>query len=384
MAAAELVRVRTDFVKSVSVPVIKGLLDDLLEDKILNDDEKEYVLEENNGRADRARCLIDLVKKKGDKSSRKMIDHLEERAPELHSELKLSSGPPAQEADSSSYKEEQHQQQISPILIHSKVSFKAEILKKDKIYPVIEKSKQSRLALLITNVKFDDEKLMRHGAEKDEENMEKLLTALGYKVMKHRNLSGEEIDDAVRQFSQHPGLDRTDSVFVIIMSHGKMGAILGIHHKKNKPDVFPIERICTYLSTGNCPALLDKPKVIIIQACRGEKDGSVMVSDGPGAGPSMPADMEDDGVWRAHREKDFIYFLSCTPETVSYRQREHGSLLFQYVVEIFNTFACEHHIEELFTKVMQRFEDFPCANKRQMPTKDRCTLTKPFYLFPGL
>lgn len=47
------------------------------------------------------------------------------------------------------------------------------------------------MALLITNIKFTDEKLNRNGAEKDEENTEKLLRALGYEVVKHTNLTGK-------------------------------------------------------------------------------------------------------------------------------------------------------------------------------------------------
>lgn len=45
-----------------------------------------------------------------------------------------------------------------------------------------------------------------------------------------------------------------------------------------------------------------------------------------------------------------------------------------------------HNFPFLFfspAQVMQRFEEFPSETKRQMPTKDRCTLTKRFYLFPG-
>jgi len=49
----------------------------------------------------------------------------------------------------------------------------------------------NRVALLITNIKFTDEKFNRNGAEKDEENTEKLLTALGYEVVKHTNLTGK-------------------------------------------------------------------------------------------------------------------------------------------------------------------------------------------------
>lgn len=47
------------------------------------------------------------------------------------------------------------------------------------------------MALLITNRNFRDSRLNREGAEKDEENMEKLLTSLHYEVVKHRDLTAK-------------------------------------------------------------------------------------------------------------------------------------------------------------------------------------------------
>lgn len=94
----ELARVRGRFVDKVSKPLLKQLLDDLLEDGLLNDGEKDSVLEDNSNKADMARALIDMVKRKGDQASRKMIARLEIRDPTLYSELGLSCGPPAQPA----------------------------------------------------------------------------------------------------------------------------------------------------------------------------------------------------------------------------------------------------------------------------------------------
>lgn len=79
----------------------------------------------------------------------------------------------------------------------------------------------------------------------------------------------QEIDGAVSDFSKHPKLKDTDSVVVVIMSHGELGKILGINHSKETPDEFPIDNIYTHLGSEKCPALIDKPKIIIIQACRG-------------------------------------------------------------------------------------------------------------------
>ncbi|KAM4628028.1 caspase a isoform 2-T2 [Polymixia lowei] len=395
MADKELTKVRPTFVDKVSTAVIKGLLDDLLADNVLNDGEKESVLEENPARGDKARSLIDMVRMKGDQASRKMINHLKTRDPTLHTLLDLSTP----QISVPSFPKEEQAQTTSSVLVPSTDAFKAAKLKKN-IYPVIDKSMRSRLALIITNVEFDNKEMRRRGAEKDEQNMEMLLKSLGYKVIKHSNLSGQEIDKAVKEFSKHPDLSQTDSVFVVIMSHGKRDAILGTHWKESDPDEFPIENIYKHLNTQNCPALLNKPKVIIIQACRGAKGGSVLFRDGIESDvtpvqacdaevrPCPPPhadeeDMEDDALRWVHKEKDFIALLSCTPDTVSYREPEKGSFLIQYIVDTFNTSAHEDHIEELFRQVMNCFEEFPSATKRQMPTKDRCTLTKLFYLFPG-
>ncbi|KAJ8367265.1 hypothetical protein AAFF_G00323590 [Aldrovandia affinis] len=97
MTDTQLATVRAQFVKSVSDPVIKQLLDDLLEDKVLNDGEQETVIQENRMRADQARSLIDMVRKKGPEASEKLISRLKERDRVLFDQLGLGSDPqPAQ------------------------------------------------------------------------------------------------------------------------------------------------------------------------------------------------------------------------------------------------------------------------------------------------
>lgn len=75
--------------------MINQLLDDILLDGVLSEMEKESVTEENNIRADKARRLIDSVKRKGESASRKLIVHIQSRDPELFAELGLSCGQPA-------------------------------------------------------------------------------------------------------------------------------------------------------------------------------------------------------------------------------------------------------------------------------------------------
>lgn len=81
--------------------------------------------------------------------------------------------------------------------------------------------------------------------------------------------SAQEMDKVVEKFSKDPRLATTDSVFVVIMSHGVKGAILGVKRSDADPDQFPIDNIYKHLDSNHCRNLVDKPKVIIIQACRG-------------------------------------------------------------------------------------------------------------------
>ena len=64
------------------------LLDNLLQKKVINEEEMEAVSGVNLGRADKARRLIDTVMGKGDKACLQMIDILHQLDPYLSARLK--------------------------------------------------------------------------------------------------------------------------------------------------------------------------------------------------------------------------------------------------------------------------------------------------------
>ncbi|XP_067298524.1 caspase b-like [Pseudorasbora parva] len=253
---------------------------------------------------------------------------------------------------------------------------------RDDIYIPKEKSQRTRLALLITNIHFADNRNNRAGAEKDEENMEWLLTALGYTVVKHRNLSGEGIENAVKTFAARPEHRDSDSTFVVIMSHGNTihnkDAILGVNYdeENNHADVFFVDDIFFHLNSVNCPALIDKPKVILIQACRGGDGGGV--------------EIKSDAI--IHTEKDSVSFKATLPGVRAYRTGANGSFFICYIVQVFSKCAHADEIRELFRKVALCMENdplFECVKvdgrlAKIMPCVDRMSLSKKFFLFPGL
>ena len=84
---------RLEFVNRASDPLIKGLLDDLWQQKVFSSEEKDYVMAERT-KADQARRLIDMVMGKGERASQAMIDSMKKRDQHLCSTLGLISSPP--------------------------------------------------------------------------------------------------------------------------------------------------------------------------------------------------------------------------------------------------------------------------------------------------
>uniref|UniRef100_A0A669E966 CARD domain-containing protein n=1 Tax=Oreochromis niloticus TaxID=8128 RepID=A0A669E966_ORENI len=84
-----LFTVRTEFIDSVSECVLNKLLDKLLEQHVINDQEMESVRSQQS-RADKARDVIDTVRRKGNEASSLLISALCEEDRCLSKELNLT------------------------------------------------------------------------------------------------------------------------------------------------------------------------------------------------------------------------------------------------------------------------------------------------------
>ncbi|XP_014399977.1 PREDICTED: caspase-13 [Myotis brandtii] len=248
-----------------------------------------------------------------------------------------------------------------------------------EIYPIKKRKDRTRLALIICNREFDHLQ-PRQGAELDITGMKELLVGLGYRVIVEENLTAK-----VRAPHARPEHRTSDSTFLVFMSHGLLDRLCGKQHSDENPDVLPYDTIFRIFNNRNCPSLKDKPKVIIVQACRGENRGELWVSDSPAAvtdsSSQSPENLEDDAVYKAHVEKDFIAFCSSTPHNVSWRDPSKGSLFITKLIRCFKKYSWRCHLEEVFRKVQLSFEKPDVS--AQMPTIERLSMSRYFYLFPG-
>ncbi|XP_040388031.1 caspase-1-like isoform X1 [Cygnus olor] len=382
MADQELLKVRADFVDRVRKPVISKLLDDLLAHKVLSQAEVDEVQEGNAVTSDKARCLVDTVRLKGSKASKIFIDSLRKHDHTLVEQLGLAtgSGSPGVQPPVSI----QGQQWIRQCSLSEYQRIQE--AEGNQIYPIhLPRETRTRRALLICNTEFEHLS-QRKGAEVDVKEMTKLLEGLGYRVDFHENLTSQEMAVVMKDFAGHKDHLTSDSTFLVFMSHGRRTGLCGTKSTDETTDILSLDTIYENFNNKHCEALIGKPKVVVIQSCRGDNVGLVLVSDS--TIPEVPA-LSSDSMNTAmlqgrkvriiHLESDFATLYSSTPDTVSWRSPVTGSLFIQKLVEQFRNHAFNSDLQELFRKVQCSFENFP----QQLPTQERTTMLRKFYLFPG-
>ncbi|KFQ40194.1 Caspase-1, partial [Mesitornis unicolor] len=369
---------------------ISKLLDDLLAQNVLSLEEVDEVQDRHTVRTDKARCLIDCVRLKGCRASQIFIDSLQNRDATLAKELGLAAklGPPAEPWASQATVplpkppvDIQGQQWIRQCSLSEYQRIRD--TEGHQIYPIhLPRETRTRRALLICNIEFECLS-RRNGAEVDVEGMTKLLEGLGYTVDVHLNLTSQEMAAVMKDFADHKEHCTSDSTFLVFMSHGVRAGLCGTKSRDETTDILSLDTIYEIFNNKHCRGLLGKPKVIIIQSCRGGKVGSVMVSDSADPASSsadaIPVELDDDAICEVHVESDFATLHSSTPDTMSWRSPVTGSLFIQCLIEQFRNHACNSDLQDIFRKVQHSFEKFP----RQLPSQDRITMFRKLYLFPG-
>lgn len=75
----------------------------------------------------------------------------------------------------------------------------------------------------------------------------------------------------LKLFAARPEHRCSDSTFLVFMSHGILDGVCGTKHTEKEPDILHDDAIFQIFNNRNCRSLKDKPKIIIMQACRGSE-----------------------------------------------------------------------------------------------------------------
>ncbi|WKX93752.1 hypothetical protein Q1695_011203 [Nippostrongylus brasiliensis] len=245
---------------------------------------------------------------------------------------------------------------------------------RDSIYPNFCNPKG--LCLIINNENFTSMP-RRHGTDIDRANLKNLFRQLGYTVIVENDLNCKEMLARVRSFANDPEHKHASSAIVVVLTHGERDQLLGVGGDDDILSVYPFLEA---LNARNAPFLAGKPKLIFIQACRGDRrDTGVSIVDQVDSlrqendgllglfNCVRPAPMRETCPVRP-RESDFLIAYATPPTYVSWRNSLRGSWFVQAICEVFAKHARNADILQLLTKM-------PEFHSR---------LVKQFYFFPGI
>ncbi|XP_074128303.1 caspase-14-like [Sminthopsis crassicaudata] len=183
----------------------------------------------------------------------------------------------------------------------------------------------------------------RPGAEQDLNLITNWLEKCKFKNTSCIDPNEAELTKQLKKFRD--GIkDDVSCCLVTLMAHGGKGFIkTKMNERVNLSDIFEM------FNNENCPALQEKPKIFVIQACRGDqRDGGVVVTD------DEPMDLDYSEKKRLPTFSDYYTIYSTQEDYVSLRHPKDGSVMIQAINEVFEQHGMKWHIADFFTQVNNR------------------------------
>nr|XP_033812019.1 caspase-6 isoform X1 [Geotrypetes seraphini] len=179
----------------------------------------------------------------------------------------------------------------------------------------------------------------RRGTNADKDNLIRRLRELGFEVSWFDNLRAEEVLQKLHTASTEDHSD-ADCFLCVFLSHGEDNHIYAFDAK------IEINMITNMFKGDKCPSLVGKPKIFIVQACRGEKhDDPVICTDSVDNRLEKPTTNEVEvdaaSVHTLPAGADFVMCYSVAEEMAAKRNPNFGSEDSRLLATLF--LPKEHH-----------------------------------------
>ncbi|XP_053112397.1 caspase-6 isoform X4 [Hemicordylus capensis] len=212
------------------------------------------------------------------------------------------------------------------------------------------------------------------------------LTELGFEVQCFNDFRAEDVLQTIYNVSAAEHED-ADCFMCVFLSHGEGDHIYSYDAK------IQIQSLTEMFKGDKCPSLVGKPKIFVIQACRGDKhDDPVLARDAVDSteeSETNEVEMDAASVNTLPAGADFLMCYSVAEGYYSHRETVNGSWYIQDLCEMIRRHGSSLEFMELLTLVNRKVshrrvdvcKDISAIGKKQIPCF-ASMLTKKLYFYP--
>ena len=204
----------------------------------------------------------------------------------------------------------------------------------------------------------------RDGAAAELSEARDAMRQLGYEVVTVENPSADELRASLEVHAKAAGWEGHASSVVALMAHGSERQL-----ECQCGGEVPTAALFRALNSKAAPALVGKPKIFLVQACRaGERP---LLADGPTAAGAMAAAAAPRGAVRggaaASDEHDYLWGFATTPGSPAYRGAMFAALL-SVVVDLGGGARATSWLE-----LLQRTNEVMASDYDGLPSMEICS-----------
>ncbi|XP_042526639.1 caspase-14 [Dipodomys spectabilis] len=213
----------------------------------------------------------------------------------------------------------------------------------------------------------------REGSEADLDALERMFRQLRFENTTKENPTGQQFLEEMRTFQEtlDGWAEPVSCAFVVLMAHGDEGLLKGVDE-----EMVELDSLFAALNNKNCAALRGKPKLFMVQACRGEHRDL-----GEAIGGDQVAVMEQEHPQTIPTFTDTVHVYATMEGHIAYRHDKDGSSFIQTVADVFT--KKKGPVLELLTEVTRRMAEAELVQEgrvRKVNPEIMSTLRKRLYL----
>ncbi|XP_016395625.1 caspase-6-like isoform X2 [Sinocyclocheilus rhinocerous] len=227
--------------------------------------------------------------------------------------------------------------------------------------------KKRGMALIFNHENFYWQLMLnsRSGTNADRQNLVRRFQELGFEVKACDDYKREEVLSTIREAAAANHVD-ADCFVCVFLSHGENGHIFA------NDGQIQIQEITDLFKGNKCRSLVGKPKIFILQACRGDKhDDAVTPMDVVDSQTDIEVVVDAGALCTLPAGADFLMCYSVAEGYYSHRETVNGSWYIQDLCEILRHYGSTLEFTDILTLVNRKV-----SNRSVDNCKDRSALGK--------